>query len=225
MFVCVNMITIYSSMKYCKPHSSTIATLTQYMIFNLPPSSHLDGDSSTSPRSPSSKRYVTSPTQAESMSYLLAPPNIFSMKVAHREICTETHPKLDVIMDSTLIPFAIQSGQYQQLKLVSQEFKDMDRRRLLITHRPQLRPTSAPREWWFYAYSLITGRNLNNGKGKVSIVNILYFPCLLLLLGFIDMFIYFYWVLLICFYTLIGFYCYSYIILLGFIVTIATITK
>ncbi len=104
----------------------------------------------------------------EQMSYLLAPPNSFSMKVAHREVCTETQPKLDVLMDSTTIPFQIRSDQYQQLKLVSQEFRDMDRRRLLITHRPAVRPTAAPKEWWQYAYRLITGKNLDNGRTRVK---------------------------------------------------------
>lgn len=110
------------------------------------------------------------PNVQEPMNYLLAPPNSFSMKVAHREVCTETNPKLDVLMESTTIPFTIQSDQYQQLKLVSQEFRDMDRRKLLITHRPRDRPDKCPREWWYYAYSLVRGRDLDNNRTRVSFI-------------------------------------------------------
>jgi hypothetical protein len=49
----------------------------------------------------------------------------------------------------------------------------MDRRRLLITHRPSVRPTAAPREWWLYAYRLITGKNLDNGRTRVSVAELL----------------------------------------------------
>lgn len=123
------------------------------------------------PKSPRSSAVdLTLPNVQEPMSYLLSPPNSFSMKVAHREVCTEAHPKLDVLMQSTTIPLTIQSDQYQQLKLITQEFHDMDRRKLLITHRPSGRPTQCPREWWYYAYSLVTGRNLDNNSTRVSLV-------------------------------------------------------
>lgn len=121
----------------------------------------------SSPRSPNSALELSA--APESMTYLLAPPNQFSMKVTHREVCTETQPKVDVKMRSTTIPFQIHADQYQQLNLVSREFRDIDRRKLLITHRPKARPTKAPREWWLYAFHLLTGKKLTGtGDSKVQ---------------------------------------------------------
>lgn len=112
------------------------------------------------------------PVYGERMTYLLAPPNSFTMKVAHREICTETDPKLDVLMESTTIPFQINSDQFQQLMLVSQEFEEMDRRKLLIMRRPAQRPRrgESARDWWRYAYHLITGRHLSGDTNKVMVI-------------------------------------------------------
>ena len=136
-------------------------------------------DASSSPSTDSSRSGLTSaksgreaslvlPNVAESMTYLLAPPNQFSMKVTHREVCTESQPKVDVVMQSTTLPFQIHADQYQQLKLVSQEFRDIDRRKLLITFRPKSRPTVSPREWWHYAFHLLTGTKLAGaGDSKV----------------------------------------------------------
>lgn len=138
------------------------------------------GGPNTAPRIPDKagrEASLTLPNVAESLTYLLAPPNQFSMKVTHREVCTDSQPKVDVKMRSTTIPFEIHADQYQQLNLVSREFRDIDRRKLLITHRPKSRPTVSPREWWHYAFHLLTGKKLaGTGDSKVSILTSL-FPC------------------------------------------------
>jgi hypothetical protein len=108
----------------------------------------------------------------EPMSYLLAPPSSYIMKVAHRDRCSDNNPKLDVLMESTTIPFQIDSDQFHQLRLVMQEFQDMDRRRLLIMRRPDERPKRgvSAKKWWRYAYHLLTGKHLSGDENKVSTV-------------------------------------------------------
>jgi vacuolar protein sorting-associated protein 13A/C len=104
---------------------------------------------------------------AAESSFLVAPPNKFTMKIAHKEQCTEVKPKLDVVLGGSTIGLVVSAHQFHQLKVVSQVFTDLDRRKLLITHRPKKRPTESPREWWLYAYRLISGKAIHNGGDQV----------------------------------------------------------
>jgi vacuolar protein sorting-associated protein 13A/C len=107
------------------------------------------------------------PPALQSMNYMLLPPNKLSVRIKHRDASTELDPKVDVVVDSSTLPFCVDSVQYSQLMALGQALGELDRKRFLALSRPKARPTKDPRAWWFYAYQLVTGRELSTSS-KVS---------------------------------------------------------
>lgn len=100
----------------------------------------------------------------EPMSYILSPPNQYTFKLIHKEICAETIPNTDLVIESEQIPIIFDDEQYRQMQSLGKVFKDRNRRKLLVTHRPLQRPTEDPTAWWHYAYRLLTGRDVRRRK-------------------------------------------------------------
>ena len=103
----------------------------------------------------------------ETMKYLLRPPNKVTIKTIHRELCTETLPNMDVTITCTTIQSKLVDDQYRQLRTLSKVLKGLDRRKLMLYHRPGVRATADPKAWWHYAYFLATG-NYPIRRGKVG---------------------------------------------------------
>ena len=102
---------------------------------------------------------------SKGMSFVLQPNNRCSLRVKHHAAvnipaitCDDSTPTIDVSMDSTDLLLRLNDLQYQQMLSVIQHFTVLDTRRLLVAHRPTLRPTADPKAWWRYAYLLLTGR-------------------------------------------------------------------
>ena len=100
------------------------------------------------------------------MKYLLRPPNKVTVKIVHRELCTETLPNMDVTITCSTLQSKLCDDQYRQLTTLSKILKGLDRRKLMLYHRPPKRPTEDPKAWWHYAYFLATG-NYPIRRGKV----------------------------------------------------------
>ena len=100
----------------------------------------------------------------EPMSFILSPPNQSIIKVTSREICSETMPSTDVLVEGGSIPVVFHEDQYRQIILLGKVFKDRNRRKFLVTHRPPVRPTEDPVAWWHYAYRLLTGHDVSRRK-------------------------------------------------------------
>ena len=95
----------------------------------------------------------------EPMKHILSPRNSFEMKLVHKEQSREDSPNLDLSMSSTTLPFLITDVQFIQLRMLLKEFGSIKLRKMMMSYRPSRRPTEAPREWWKYAYQLVTGRD------------------------------------------------------------------
>ena len=123
----------------------------------------------------------------EMTQYILAPPNNLTLKITHREHCTESIPNVDMVIESSEMPFKVDKDQFRQFMLMLKSFGDLDRKRQMALYRPAQRPKQhvSAREWWRYAYRLVTGRDFSLAT-KVSIQ--LCFVCLILIhsLGFLS---------------------------------------
>jgi vacuolar protein sorting-associated protein 13A/C len=104
--------------------------------------------------------------------YLLDPRNKLTVKIIHTGKSTETIPNVDVIVETMPISFKFDRLHYQQILSISNSFEELEKRKFWSTYRPQLRPTADPRGWWFYAYRLITGRDISfSNKVRVIVVS------------------------------------------------------
>jgi vacuolar protein sorting-associated protein 13A/C len=99
--------------------------------------------------------------------YLLGVPNNLYVKITHTEACTATTPKINVDIEVSSLELELDKLQYQQLMATIGSFGMLERQKQLAMMRPSKRPTVCPRDWWFYAYKLITGRDISSG-GPVS---------------------------------------------------------
>eukprot|EP00981_Chlorochromonas_danica_P001560 scaffold341_cov154-Ochromonas_danica.AAC.4 len=104
----------------------------------------------------------------EKFSYILEPPNELCVKITHRELCNETTPNIDMQIESSLISFRVDNGQYKQVMLLTKSLGELDRKKQASTYRPRLRPTEDPRGWWRYAFVIIIGRESSHSS-KVSL--------------------------------------------------------
>jgi vacuolar protein sorting-associated protein 13A/C len=97
----------------------------------------------------------------EMTQYVLAPPNNLTLKITHREQCTESIPNVDMVIESSEMPFKVDKDQFRQFMLMLKSFGDLDRKRQMALYRPPLRPKQhvSAKEWWRYAYRLVTGRD------------------------------------------------------------------
>jgi hypothetical protein len=95
---------------------------------------------------------------AENIRYILRPPNKITVKLSSRDLCTETNPNTDITITSTTIQCKLQDDQYRQITTLQKILKGLDRRKLMLYHRPPARPHGADaKAWWHYAYFLATG--------------------------------------------------------------------
>lgn len=113
--------------------------------------------------------YRNSEKSDTGFSYMLKPPNNLQVKLIHREICNETTPNVDVLIESSLISFSISQSQYRQLMLLVKSFGELDRKKQVSSYKPHQRPTVDPKGWWHYAYMLVVGKD-RSFKAKVSYV-------------------------------------------------------
>ncbi len=99
----------------------------------------------------------------EMTQYILAPPNNLTLKITHRENCTESIPNVDMVIDSSEMPFKVDKDQFRQFMLMLKSFGDLDRKRQMALYRPAVRPkvNVSAREWWRYAFRLVTGRDFS----------------------------------------------------------------
>jgi hypothetical protein len=95
---------------------------------------------------------------AENIRYILRPPNKITVKLSSRDLCTEINPNTDITIISTTIQCKLQDDQYRQITTLQKILKGLDRRKLMLYHRPPARPHGADaKAWWHYAYFLATG--------------------------------------------------------------------
>ncbi len=99
----------------------------------------------------------------EMTQYILAPPNNLTLKITHREHCTESIPNVDMVIDSSEMPFKVDKDQFRQFMLMLKSFGGLDRKRQMALYRPAVRPkvNVSAREWWRYAFRLVTGRDFS----------------------------------------------------------------
>lgn len=109
----------------------------------------------------------------ETLSYILSPPNQLVVKLMHREVCTELVPNVDLIIESSVLGIYMDREQFHQMMLLTKSFTVLDRKRLMCLYRPSHRPVSsnkgAAKEWWHYAYRLVTGRDLNTANKVIPV--------------------------------------------------------
>lgn len=99
----------------------------------------------------------------EEKQYILSPPNNLILKLTQRMDCTEFLPKVDMLVESSEMPFTMDKDQLRQLMALKKSFGDLDRKLQMAMFRPALRPkqNASAREWWKYAYRLVTGRDIS----------------------------------------------------------------
>lgn len=108
--------------------------------------------------------------KTEQFFYILGPPNKLVIKLIHSNICNESKPNVDVIIESSVIAFEFDSLQFKQLMLMIKSFGELNRKCLMSTYRPTVRPTVNPRAWWLYAFRLITGKDFTvSNKVRICI--------------------------------------------------------
>ena len=98
------------------------------------------------------------------LDFILSPPNQLVLKLTHREVCSESVPNVDLIIETSEIKANLDRLQFKQLMVMNRSFAELDRKRLICLYRPSKRATEDPRAWWHYAYRLVTGRDLNTAN-------------------------------------------------------------
>jgi vacuolar protein sorting-associated protein 13A/C len=93
----------------------------------------------------------------ESIQYIVHPSNQCSLKMKHCSISSDLQPNVDLHVSSDPLMISISDEQLHQIIYVANFFADLNRRKLMISLRPKVRPTVDPRAWWQYAYKMITG--------------------------------------------------------------------
>lgn len=96
--------------------------------------------------------------------YLLSTPNYLSAKIIHRDVSSETSPKLDLFIESNEFKTVCEKKQYQQIMEYMSITYLLEGRKHMAVFRPVERPTKDPRGWWHYAYRLLTGHESNVSK-------------------------------------------------------------
>jgi vacuolar protein sorting-associated protein 13A/C len=105
------------------------------------------------------------------LDFILSPPNQLVLKLTHREVCSETTPNVDLIIETSEIKANLDRLQFKQLMVMNRSFAELDRKRLMCLYRPSKRASEDPRAWWHYAYRLVTGKDLNTAN-KVSTIHV-----------------------------------------------------
>lgn len=122
----------------------------------------------------------------DNMKYLLRPPNKITVRMVHRELCTETAPNIDLTITCSTLQSKLVDDQYRQLRTLSKVLKGLDRRKLMLYHRPAKRPGQDPKAWWHYAYFLATG-NYPIRRAKVIFMQMM---CILHFFLFVPFFVF-----------------------------------
>eukprot|EP01041_Mallomonas_annulata_P001683 gene1683-3255_t len=90
--------------------------------------------------------------------FILAPPNVLTVRFIHNEIVTDFTPRFDVSVESTNLPLKLDQSQYTQLMSTANILAALDRQKQLYLHRPLHSVVEDPRAWWIYALKLVTKR-------------------------------------------------------------------
>ena len=93
----------------------------------------------------------------ERVEYIVHPSNQCSLKMKHCSISSDLQPNVDLHVSSDPLMISISDEQLHQIIFVTNYFADLNRRKLMISLRPKVRPTVDPRAWWRYAYKMISG--------------------------------------------------------------------
>jgi len=93
----------------------------------------------------------------ESTQYIVHPSNQCSLKIKHCSISSDLQPNVDLHVSSDPLMISISDEQLHQIIYVANFFADLNRRKLMISLRPKVRPTVDPRAWWQYAFKMISG--------------------------------------------------------------------
>jgi hypothetical protein len=104
------------------------------------------------------------------LDFILSPPNQLLLKLTHREVCSETVPNVDLIIETSEFKANFDRQQFKQLMVMNRSFGELDRKRLMCLYRPSKRATEDPRAWWRYAYRLVTGRDVNTAS-KIKLLH------------------------------------------------------
>jgi hypothetical protein len=94
------------------------------------------------------------------LDYILAPPNNLSLKLIHNEAAPDGTPKIDVVIESTMITLDLDKNQYHQIMMTKSQFSVTDRMQQIFLQRPEGRPARGgrAREWWLYAVKLVLNK-------------------------------------------------------------------
>jgi len=90
--------------------------------------------------------------------YVLATPNVLTVKVVHTERATESMPRLDVIVEDTTLLMNIDRVQFLQFVATADRLLELNGLIKLFALRPRRRPMQDPRAWWRYAAKLVLRR-------------------------------------------------------------------
>lgn len=121
--------------------------------------------------------------------YLLHPYNRFTVKIIHRQNknasgtsasnssnTNNNVPTLDVTVENSTVPFQLDKLQYHQLLLLVKKFGELERLKQMALYRPDKRPLDgkkAVREWWHYAYKLVSGKDFSAANQVRSFSSVL----------------------------------------------------
>ena len=107
---------------------------------------------------------ISGNSHSNELLYLLSTPNYLSAKIIHRDVSSETSPKLDLTIESNEFKTVCEKKQYQQIMEYMSITYLLEGRKHMAVFRPVERPTKDPRGWWHYAYRLLTGHESNVSK-------------------------------------------------------------
>lgn len=118
--------------------------------------------------------------------YILQPFNDLVIRLEHREISNEITPKIEItVLTNQGIHFEIDKIQYQQFLKLNNSFANLTRKLQMAIYRPTQRPDKAPRDWWFYVFKLISGKERSSSGSKVRfMIYDLFFYCIYILKPF-----------------------------------------
>ena len=109
------------------------------------------------------------------LDYILIPPNLLTVRIDHRQKSTVDVPKIDVNIQSSLMPFDFDRMQYKQILDLITAFTLLEQHKMMAIHRPSKRPNIDPKAWWKYAYKLVMAKDLSVQNKVTLIIMLNYF--------------------------------------------------
>jgi hypothetical protein len=103
--------------------------------------------------------------------YLIPPPNKLEVKIIHTDNAQQSStPKIDLSVEISSLRLDLDKVQYQQLMSTIRMFTELEKQKLVSLHRPAERPSKAPRDWWKYAYHLVSGKHASFAKNVETVM-------------------------------------------------------